>query len=188
MRGPLPLEQARAVCARIYGDPDVCDPAYTYDPPEAKAIPAVWHHNRGMIVDSLVLCDYENARVFSMESPDGAADTALMSKLFSAATGYETSEAELDRAGERIWNLHRAIDVRNHGRDRAVDESTIDGFMYPGKDDGVTPDRDRLVDLLQTYYRLRGWNPENGWPTRSLLESLGLNDVVDELASIGRLG
>jgi aldehyde:ferredoxin oxidoreductase len=188
LRGPLSLAQARAVCARVYGDPNVCDPAYTYDPPEAKAIPAIWHTDRGMIVDSLVLCDYENTRVFSMKSADGAADTALMSKLFSAATGCEMSESDLDRAGERISNLHRAIDVRNHGRDRAVDESTLDGFMYPGKDDGVTPDRDRLVDLLQTYYRLRGWNPANGWPTRARLESLGLNDVADELASIGRLG
>ncbi len=188
LRGPFPLEQARAVCAKVYGDPNVCDPAYTYDPPEAKAIPAIWHHNRGMIIDSLVLCDYENTRVFSMESEDGAADTALMSKLFSAATGCETSEAELDTAGERIWSLHRAIDIRNHGRDRAVDESTIDGFMYPGKDDGVMPDRGQLVELLQTYYRLRGWNGVTGWPTRERLVALGLADVADELARLDRLG
>lgn len=188
LRGPFPMEKAQAVCARVYGDPRICDPAYTYDPPELKAIPAIWHSDRGMIVDSLVLCDYEHTRVFSMESADGAADTALMSKLFSAATGYDTSEQELDRAGERIWNLHRAIDVRNHCRDRAVDESTIDGFMYPGKDDGVTPDRDGLVQLLQTYYRLRGWNPANGWPTRARLEALGLADVAEELARVGRLG
>ncbi|HHX43943.1 MAG TPA: hypothetical protein GX714_08165 [Chloroflexi bacterium] len=188
LRGPFSLEKARAVCAKVYGDPNVCDPAYTYDPPEAKAIPAIWHHDRGMIVDSLVLCDYEHTRVFSMESEDGAADTALMSKLFSAATGCETSEAELDRAGERIWNLHRAIDIRNHGRDRTVDESTIDGFMYPGKDDGVTPDREQLVKLLQTYYRLRGWNGANGWPTRARLEALDLADVADGLERIGRLG
>jgi len=64
----------RAVGARVYGNPNVCDPAFEYDPPETKAIPAIWHHNRGMIVDSLVLCDYENTRVFSMLSQDGAAD------------------------------------------------------------------------------------------------------------------
>ena len=188
LRGPFPLEQVRAISAKVYGDPNVCDPAHAYDPPEAKAIPAIWHHDRGMIIDSLVLCDYENTRVFSMESEDGAADTAQMSKLYSAATGCETSEAELDRAGERIWNLHRAIDIRNHDRDRAVDESTLDGFMYPGKDDGVMPDRGQLVKLLQTYYRLRGWNGASGWPTRERLEALGLADVADELAGIGRLG
>lgn len=187
-RGPVPMEAARAVCAKVYGEAGVCDPTLAYERPETKAIPAIWHHDRGMIVDSLVLCDYEHTRVFSMESEDGAADTALMSKLFSAATGCETSEAELDRAGERIWNLHRAIDIRNHGRDRTVDESTIDGFMYPGKDDGVTPDREQLVKLLQTYYRLRGWNGANGWPTRARLEALDLADVADGLERIGRLG
>lgn len=188
-RGPFPLEKVRAISARVYGNPDVCDPAFEYDPPEAKAIPAIWHHDRGMIVDSLVLCDYEQTRVFSMLSEDGAADTALMSKLFSACTGFDTSERELDRAGERIWNLFRAIDVRDHGRDREIDESTFDGFMYPGKDDGVTPDRDKLVELLDTYYDLRGWDRDNGWPTKAKLVELGLGDVADALyAGVGPSG
>jgi aldehyde:ferredoxin oxidoreductase len=187
-RGPFDVETVRAVCERVYGDPRVGDPAYAYDPPEAKAIPAIFHHNRGMLIDSLIMCDYEQTRVFSMLSEDGSADTALLAKLFSACTGVETSEAELDVAGDRIWNVLRAIDVRNHGRDRAVDLSTLDGFAYPGKDDGVMIDRARFGELLDTYYRLRGWNSANGWPTRERLEQLGLADVADGLAAVGRLG
>jgi aldehyde:ferredoxin oxidoreductase len=187
-KGPFSVEKVRAVCAKVYGNPDVGDPAFEYEPYEAKAIPAIWHSDRGMILDSMVLCDYENTRVFSMLSEDGAADTALMAKLFSTATGCETSERELDKAGERVSNLHRAIDIRNHGRDRVIDESTLDNLMYPGKDDGVMPDRDKLVALLQTYYRLRDWNPANGWPTRAKLDDLGLTDVADELAGLGKLG
>ncbi|MDP2948267.1 MAG: aldehyde ferredoxin oxidoreductase N-terminal domain-containing protein [Chloroflexota bacterium] len=187
-RGPFPLEKVRAVAAKVYGNPDVCDPAFEYDPSDTKAIPAIWHHHRGMIVDSLVLCDYENTRVFSVLSEDGAADTALMSKLFSACTGVETSERELDLAGERVFNLLRAIDIRNHGRDRKVDESTIGGFMYPGKDDGVVLDRERFLHLLDRYYELRGWNKANGWPARAKLEELGLKAAADELEAIGRLG
>jgi len=187
-RGPLPSEKVRAVCERVYGSAAVGDPDTVYDPSEAQAIPAIWHHNRGMIVDSLVLCDYENTRVFSMLSEDGASDTALMSKLFSAATGCETSEKELDLAGERIWNLHRAIDIRNFGRNRDIDESTLNAFDYPGKDDGVELDRKRFLTLLDTYYRLRGWDPANGWPTRAKLEELDLGWVADELQQLGRLG
>jgi aldehyde:ferredoxin oxidoreductase len=163
----------------------VCDPAYIYDPPETKAIPAIWHSHRGMIVNSLILCDYENTRVFSDESEDGAADTALMSKLLSAATGHDIDEAALDRAGERIWNQLRAVDVRYFRRDRAVDEATIDGFMYPGKDDGVMLDREQFLTLLDTYYQLSGWDLGNGWPTRARLEALGLGDVADELERFG---
>jgi aldehyde:ferredoxin oxidoreductase len=186
--GPVSPEQARRVAAKVYGHPDVFDSNLTYDRPEVKAIPALWHSHRGMLVGSLVLCDREHSRVFSTETEDGAADTALMSRLFSACTGHDIDEGELNRAGERIWNQLRAVDVRNHGRDRAVDESTLDGFMYPGKDDGVMLDRDAFQPLLDSYYALSGWNPANGWPTRPKLEELGLADVADGLEAAGKLG
>jgi aldehyde:ferredoxin oxidoreductase len=184
----LSLDKARAVCAQVYGRADVCDPALSYDPPEAKALPAIWHSHRGMIVGSLVLCDREHTRVFSTESEDGAADTALMSKLLSACTGIAFSEGELDRAGERIWNQLRAVDVRYFGRDRAVDETTIDGFMYPGKDDGVLLDRAKFLALLDSYYALSGWDVKRGWPMRAKLEALGIGDVADGLEDLSTGG
>jgi aldehyde:ferredoxin oxidoreductase len=111
-----------------------------------------------------------------------------MSKLLSACTGYDVSEQELDLAGERIWNQLRAIDVRNHGRNREIDESTIDGFMYPAKDDGVMLDRERFLPLLSKYYELSGWDTATGWPTRAKLEELGMGDVADGLELLaGRL-
>ena len=178
----------RAVCAKVYGTPDAGDHRVEYDPPEARVIPALWHSWRGMILDSLILCDYENTRVFSMLSEDGAADTALMAKLFSACTGVQTSERELDKAGERIWNLLRAIDVRNFSRNRAIDESTLDSFMYPGKDDGVMLDRAKFLKLLDKYYELSGWDLANGWPTRAKLVELGLQEVADGLEAVGKIG
>ncbi|MFC1718747.1 aldehyde ferredoxin oxidoreductase N-terminal domain-containing protein [Candidatus Poribacteria bacterium] len=183
-RGPFSLEKVSAVCAKVYGNPDIVNPAFEYDPPELKAIPAIWHSHRGMVVDSLILCDYENTRVFSTLSEDGSADTALMSNLFSACTGYDVSEVELDRSGERIWNQLRAIDVRNFGRNRNIDESTIDGFMYPGKDDGVMLDREKFLTLLDKYYELSGWDLANGHPTRAKLEQLGLSDIADGLKAV----
>ena len=187
-KGPYPLEKVRAISKKVYGDPNVCDPAFEYDPPETKAIPAIWHTDRGMIVDSLILCDGEHPRVFSMFSEDGSADTSLTAKLFSACTGVKTSEDELQKAGERIFNLLRAIDIRNYGRDRREDEKTIDGFMYPGKDDGVMLDREKFLKVMDKYYELRGWNKINGWPTREKLKELNLKEVADELKSIGKLG
>jgi aldehyde:ferredoxin oxidoreductase len=95
----------------------------------------------------------------------------------------------MQKAGERIFNLLRAIDVRNHGRCRRVDEEAVDrGFHYPGKDDGVVLDREKFLRLMDKYYELRGWNKENGWPTREKLEELGLKMVADELERLGKLG
>jgi len=187
-RGPLSFETARAVCAKVYGNADVCDPTLAYDAPETKAIPAIFHHDRGMIIESLVLCDYENTRVFSMESEDNAADTALMAKLFSASTGFETSEGELDLAGERIFNVLRAIDVRNYDRSRRIDDYTAETLTHPAFTDAIELDLEKFGLMQDKYYELRGWNPANGWPTRAKLEELGLDDVAEGLATIGKLG
>ena len=187
-RGPISFETARAVCEKVYGNPDVCNPSLGYDEPEAKAIPAIFHHDRGMLIESLVVCDYEHARVFSMDTPDHAADTALTSKLFSACTGHETSEKELDRAGARIFNLLRAIDIRNHGRHRRIDELVAESLTHPAFTDGVILDLEKFAGVLDTYYDLRGWDRATGWPTRAKLEELGLAEVADTLESIKKPG
>lgn len=181
--GPMSVEQVRHVCTRVYGNPDVCDPSYSYDRPELQVIPSLFHSYRGMIVCSLVLCDREHTRVFSTLSEDGAADTAVMSKLFSACTGYEMSEKELDLAGERIWNQLRAIDVRNFGRNRAIDESTLDGLAHPDVMEQIVLDREKAQKLLDKYYEMSGWDPATGRPLRARLEALGLGDVAGELES-----
>ena len=41
---------------------------------------------------------------------------------------------------------------------------------------------------LDRFYRLEGWNPDNGWPTRKTLEGMGMNKVADTLAGRGKLG
>ena len=186
--GPLTAEEARKVCAQVYGEPDCLDPRYTYDRPETKALPAIFHHNRGMLVESLVLCDREHTRVFSMETPDRKADTGMMAKLFSAVTGLQTSERELDQAGERVFNLMRAIDARFFDRDRQVDNEFARGMTDPSFVDGVVLDIDQFMPMMDRYYELRGWNPENGWPTRPKLEELGMEDVADLLESLSKLG
>jgi aldehyde:ferredoxin oxidoreductase len=187
-RGPLTFEQARAVCEQVYGTAYACDPTPSYDHPEARALPAIFHHDRAMVVESLVLCDREHARVFSMHSEDRKADTALMAKLFSACTGYETSERELDMAGARVFNLLRAIDVRNHGRSRETDWQVAQSLAYPAFTDNVVLDLEKFASMMDCYYERRGWDPATGWPTRARLEALELADVADELESVGRLG
>lgn len=41
--------------------------------------------------------------------------------------------------------------------------------------------------IADSFYEARDWDKKTGWLTRAKLEELGLGDVVDELASIGRL-
>jgi Aldehyde ferredoxin oxidoreductase, domains 2 & 3. len=52
--------------------------------------------------------------------------------------------------------------------------------------DGVCIDEDGFNTFVSNYYRLRGWDEKTGWPTRETYEKLGLKDVADELAAMGK--
>jgi aldehyde:ferredoxin oxidoreductase len=47
-------------------------------------------------------------------------------------------------------------------------------------------DRAKFEEFKTTYYKLEGWDPATGWPTRKTLESLGLTNVADTLAENGK--
>lgn len=95
---------------------------------------------------------------------------------------------------ERVFNIERAVLVRNYGRDRAMDEmvipyfSKVEWWTNPELGERQALDVERFRRLMDEYYTLRGWDPRTGWPTRRRLEELDLRDIADELERIGRLG
>jgi aldehyde:ferredoxin oxidoreductase len=103
---------------------------------------------------------------------------------------------QLWKAGDQIWNLQRAIMIKREGRMR--DQDTLEDAVFDTvwKDNHPATyevldtqfDREQFEALKDRYYELIGWNVENGWPTRSTLESLDMLDVADELESIGMIG
>jgi aldehyde:ferredoxin oxidoreductase len=119
--------------------------------------------------DSLVLCR------FIAERGIGTPLNEDMVRLVNGVTGWNLSLKELERIGERIYNLERLINVRRGVRrkdeilpPRVVSEPIPDG---PVKGRFCLPkDLDAMLD---TYYELRGWTPE-GIPTEGKLKELGL--------------
>ena len=111
--------------------------------------------------------------------------------LFTAATGVDLTRDEFETACERIFNLERAVQIRNFDRDRALDETVIPYFEYvewwenPLVGEKKALEREKFIPLLERYYRLRGWDVETARPTRGKLIELGLSDVADELAAAG---
>ena len=170
---------------------------------EGKGRAAKVVQDRVYAQESLILCDVHwPMTVTSKDFPDGhVGDPSLESRLYSAITGRETTEQELYRKGETIFNLQRAALLRHGwgGRDgdRVLDYFfteplqkgevffNADGIM-PGRDGelisrlGMTLDRDGYETMLADYYRLRGWNAD-GYPTRARLIELGLEDAANEL-------
>ncbi len=101
----------------------------------------------------------------------------------------------LAKAGERIWNLRRAVMVRRENRTREDDTLnkpyfekaiTCHGGTARGAQYGPI-DRVQFEKLKDKYYERRGWDGKTGWPTRAKLEELDLKDVADKLASFGKL-
>ena len=115
---------------------------------------------------SLVLCDFMPLEVSSFV------------ELLNTAAGFELTEPEYLRSGERIWNLTRAFNVREGASrpdDRLPSRFTEEPLPSgPASGQRVTPAM--LGTMLDKYYTLRGWTPD-GVPTREKMEELDLLDV-----------
>ncbi len=116
-------------------------------------------------------------------------DNAALAQMLFAATGIEEFKSQdyLQLVGERIWNLERAFNVREgFGR---KDDRLPERFLKDAHTAG--PIKDQIVELdvlLDQYYDARGWDRATGWPCRATLERLGLAEIAEDLARLGRLG
>ncbi|MDG5775620.1 aldehyde ferredoxin oxidoreductase C-terminal domain-containing protein [Haloarculaceae archaeon H-GB2-1] len=98
------------------------------------------------------------------------------------AVGLSYTPAELHETGERIWNLTRLFNVRE-GFAR-VDDEVPEMLVQTGDGAGLLT-RDAYDDLLSAYYAVRGWD-EDGVPTATTLDRLGLLETVDEETPVGK--
>ena len=191
----LDWETLADVGAQVYGTRDAVHPASGY---AAKAIPAIFHGHRSIIKDSVTVDDQSFPRIYSDKTPDhfaraenGMPGPSFEYNMFRLATGMDISEAEFEGMAERIFNLERALQVRNWDRSRRVDEQVIPHFarienwVNPVLGEGMALDRAQFARLMDEYYTLRGWDVQTGRPTSAKLQELGLADVAEALAKQG---
>ena len=149
-----------------------------------------WVQHHQCVKNSLPMCEYTTMPDLYFHPP--AMDVRIFeSSLLSAVTGIDYSPDELWKAGERIWNLRRAIMVLRENRQR--EDDTLNPYWFQrlagGAQHLAAPlDKDKWEALKDRYYELCGWNEKNGRPTRSGLEELGLSSVADQLQAAGKLG
>jgi aldehyde:ferredoxin oxidoreductase len=100
--------------------------------------------------------------------------------VINAATGWDLDVAGFRRAGERIFNLARAFNVREglRRKDDTLPLRLLEDPLPDGPAAGLTVD---LEPLLNAYYGYRGWDIHTGIPTREKLLELELDFVIDEL-------
>jgi aldehyde:ferredoxin oxidoreductase len=144
---------------------------------EGKPEFAVKNQHFTAVGDSLTQCRFVSERGF------GGMLNAQYPRMINALTGWNLSLEDVERIGERIWNLERAFNVRE-GVQRCQDVLPYRVMHEPvpeGMHKGMYCPPEELNAMLDTYYALRGWTSE-GIPTREKLAALGLASVVRELA------
>jgi aldehyde:ferredoxin oxidoreductase len=97
---------------------------------------------------------------------------------FNAVTGWEMTQAEFMRAGERIYNLKRMYDVRC-GITRKDDAVPIRMLQQKRGEGGSADNLPPFAQMLNEYYKYRGWD-ESGVPSKQKLQELRLSQVVDQ--------
>ena len=151
-----------------------------------------------------MLCDMLWPIVDLDGTEDHVGDPSLESKLLSAVTGMDIDEEGLNRIGERVFNLQRAILVREGHRGRglrpaarpllhrsATVRSGESGLHRSWQELGAgQPQRShpRSGLLREDEGRIlpaRGWDMRTGLQTRALLEGLDLRDMADDLGTRG---
>ncbi len=102
-------------------------------------------------------------------------------RLFNAATGLSYTLDDMYTVADRIYALIRMFWVREFGGwSIELDMPPERWFKEPltkGPLKGAKLDRDKFLEMLKTYYELRGWS-SNGVPKPETLERLGLRDAV----------
>ena len=134
------------------------------------------------LADALEICKFFTTYKLEMSLKD-------ITEFFSAATGIKVDEQGMTKIADRIWNLERAMIVREGitREDDIIIGRYMDEPIHGGPLDGMALDRKKWNKMLDDYYELSGWDKKTGIPTRSQLETLGLKDIADELGEMGKL-
>ena len=193
----------RAIARRFWGSEAAADFS-TY---EGKPLAAKMIQDRQLAKDCLILCDNVWPLSYVEHAENHVGDPTLESQIFSAITGRDMSEEGLYRAGERVFNLQRAIMCREGRRGRKDDTLPESCFTVPLESERLNPDcifpgprgetisrkgalfeKDKFLAMREEYYGLRNWDRESGLQTRTGLADLGLDDVAVALEEKGMLG
>jgi aldehyde:ferredoxin oxidoreductase len=144
-----------------------------------------WELRAKEIEDILGMCVYVGtwSGVYALEPSDYV-------ELTNLALGTNLTEEELMLLGQKGYNLEKAFNTIHVGFTRKDDLPHRRFFEDPilsGPHKGETLDKEKYNAMLDAFYELHGWDKETSWQTRETLESLGLKDVAEKLAKVGRL-
>ncbi len=168
-------------CDHVFGVASAGDPTVH----RGKAQVVSYLERFKALVDSLGICCF----VTQFQAPD-LLDEQDLADLYNAATGEARSSAELLLAGEMVHSLGKAFNTL-HARFSRVDDYPPQRFfdepIKTGARAGAILGRREWDEMLDDYYRQKGWDTLSGRQTRESLRAVGLDDVAEDLSAAGLL-
>jgi aldehyde:ferredoxin oxidoreductase len=109
----------------------------------------------------------------------GTVDTRIMADLLTAGLGRQVSAQDLDKAGERIWNLNRLFNIQAGftAGDDCLPKKLTHQRLKDGPHDGRVLSEENLAEMRSLYYHFRGWDGE-GRPGERKMRELGLESLA----------
>ncbi len=100
--------------------------------------------------------------------------THYVPEFIESVTGRRMHMEDIMRCGERSFNVKRVFNAREgfSRKDDALPARFTRDALRQGASKGLTA---RAGEMLDEYYRLRGWDPVTGWPTAEKLAELSLD-------------
>lgn len=141
------------------------------DPSYGKLV--VDQEDKWAVIESLILCKFARNVFFEYEK---------LVKLYTLVTGIPITVEEMQKAGERIYTLEKAFNVREGETRKNLYPShrILHEPIANGKLKGVRLTKEEFDMELDAYFKAREWTSE-GVPQRQKLVSLGLGDVARDL-------
>ncbi|KXB03036.1 hypothetical protein AKJ47_02935 [candidate division MSBL1 archaeon SCGC-AAA261G05] len=120
-------------------------------------------------VDSIGVCAMAG-RVVGVEE---------MVEIMTLTTGMDFTPEKLIEAGDRIYTLERLLATQEGitRKDDTLPSRILNEELQEGPPKGVKLGEDKLNQMLDEYYKIRGWD-ENGIPTKEKLEELGIGELL----------
>ncbi len=162
MRGDLPYAELLGVPVKIDGL------TWADKPP----IVAKWQ-NVFALIDAAGLCVFFSIRYLCDPTLEIRPEGIL--ELVNAATGADYTLDELEKIGDRILNAERLFLMRA-GFDRQQDSLPARFTDTPMPDGPAKGMVCHLDEMLEQYYRVRGWS-QDGLPTEDKLKDLSLEGM-----------
>ncbi len=101
-----------------------------------------------------------------------------IARMLSACVGWDVDGEEVRKAGERIWNLQKLYNLREgeQRKDSIFPKRFYREKLPEGPAKGMMLDESKVNEVLNNYYEARGWDRDQGVPTKAKIRELALEE------------